>query len=72
MVKKKFKPQPKKNYVEYKPCRGPWTKAELISVDKLNRAKLRLISGEIIHHTTLKGFHWGIIKKKKKKVVPNG
>ena len=67
----KYKPQPKKNWVEFKPRRGRWVKAELINTDKLDRATLKLENGNLIKHTILTGFHYGIVKKKRKKVILN-
>ena len=62
----------KKNYVEYKSCKKNWTKAELISLDRLNKATLKLSSGELIKRTTRVGFRWGVTKKVRRKGNING
>lgn len=62
-----IKKKQKKNYVEFKSCKNNWTKAELISLDRLNKATLKLSSGELIHRTTRTGFRWGVTKKIRKR-----
>jgi len=65
---KDTKKKQKKNYIEFKSCKNKWTKAELISLDRLNKATLKLVSGELIHRTTRTGFRWGVCRKVRKRV----
>jgi len=56
----------KHQYIEFKSNRNKWTKAELIRLETMNYAIIKLPDGQIIKRSTVKKFRWGITKKVKK------